>query len=279
MTRVSPRAGGFTLLEVMVALADTVMGTLKGFPNPPALWLRRAKPASANATGGQSGFTLLEVMVALAILGMALVVLVGITTTNVRNTQHAKFVTTATFLARAKMAELEDVVLEEGFVDNDQEEEGDFSENAQPDFRWKTLIEKVELPTDLAQQTQEMTQNATEANSDNPLAAMAGFMGGFMTTLIEPIRVGLEEAVRRVTVQVFWEELGRPTQSFEVVTFMTDPAKLDMAVQAIGNLPGTTGQQQGQGGSTGQGQGGSTGQGQGGSAPRPPATAGTGGRR
>jgi hypothetical protein len=52
---------------------------------------------------------------------------------------------------------------------------------------------------------------------------------------------------------------------------MTDPAKLDMAVQAIGNLPGTTGQQQGQGGSTGQGQGGSTGSGV-----RPP-TAGTGG--
>jgi len=25
------------------------MGTLKGFPNPPALWLRRAKPGSAYA--------------------------------------------------------------------------------------------------------------------------------------------------------------------------------------------------------------------------------------
>jgi hypothetical protein len=25
------------------------MGTLKGFPNPPALWLRRAKPGYANA--------------------------------------------------------------------------------------------------------------------------------------------------------------------------------------------------------------------------------------
>ena len=25
------------------------MGTLEGFPNPPALWLRRAKPGSANA--------------------------------------------------------------------------------------------------------------------------------------------------------------------------------------------------------------------------------------
>jgi hypothetical protein len=28
------------------------MGTLKGFPNPPALWLRQAKPAYANAING-----------------------------------------------------------------------------------------------------------------------------------------------------------------------------------------------------------------------------------
>jgi hypothetical protein len=28
------------------------MGTLKGFPNPPALWLRRAKPGYANAFMG-----------------------------------------------------------------------------------------------------------------------------------------------------------------------------------------------------------------------------------
>jgi hypothetical protein len=28
------------------------LGTLEGFPNPPALWLRRAKPASANAVMG-----------------------------------------------------------------------------------------------------------------------------------------------------------------------------------------------------------------------------------
>jgi hypothetical protein len=28
------------------------MGTLRGFPNPPALWLRRAKPGYANAIMG-----------------------------------------------------------------------------------------------------------------------------------------------------------------------------------------------------------------------------------
>jgi uncharacterized membrane protein YgcG len=191
-------------------------------------------------------------------------VLVGIATNNVRNTEHAKMVTTATFLARAKMAEIEDLVLKDGFVDSDQEEEGDFGDEGRREFAWKTLIEKVELPADIAQQTQEAAQNATEQASDNPLAAMAGFMGGFMSTLIEPIRVGLEEAVRKVTVQVSWHEPGRPEQSFKVITFMTDPAKLDLAVQAVGQPPGGTDQQgQGTGGSGGsrQGTGGATGTG------------------
>ena len=32
--------------------SPVVMGTLGGFPNPPALWLRRAKPGFANAIMG-----------------------------------------------------------------------------------------------------------------------------------------------------------------------------------------------------------------------------------
>jgi hypothetical protein len=55
-------------------------------------------------------------------------------------------------------------------------------------------------------------------------------MGSFMTTLMDPIRIGLEESVRRVVVKVKWNEPGRPEQSFEVVNFMTDPSKLDMAL-------------------------------------------------
>lgn len=226
----------------------------------------------------EGGFTLLEIMVALAILGLSLVTLSEITTTNVRNTHHAKMVTTATFLARAKMADLEDVVQYEGFVDTDQLDEGDFSEDSRPEFRWKTLIEKIQLPADLAQQAQDANQQQMEDNSENPMAAMAGLMGGFMTTLLEPIRVGIEESVRRVTVQVFWDEPGRPEQSFEVVTFMTDPAKLDLAVQAIGQPPGGTQQQSGgTGGASGSNPG--TAGSSGSTSPRPPVGPQTGSRR
>jgi general secretion pathway protein I len=225
--------------------------------------LRNISGGARGRDGVQGGFTLLEVMVALAVLALALVTLSGITTANVRNTHHAKMVTVATFLARAKMADLEDLVLKDGFTDNDIEEEGDFTDQERPEFRWKTSILKIELPADMAQQTQDATQEATEANSDNPLSAMAGFMGGFMSTLIEPVRVGLEESVRRVSVRVSWDEAGRPDQSFTVDTFMTDPAKLDMAVQAIGQPPGGTDNPggAGTGGTTGSGAGGATGSG------------------
>ena len=191
-----------------------------------------------------AGFSLLEVMVSLAILALALVVLVGIATANVRATHHARKLTAATFLARAKMAELEDRILVEGFVDNDEEEEGDFSNEGRADFRFQTLIEKIELPTDIGQKAQQASQQtaqqATTAGSTNPLMAMAGMMGGLMSTLIEPIRVGLEESVRRVTVRVLWDEPGRRGESFEVITFLTDPAKLDLAVGAVGQPAGST---------------------------------------
>ena len=41
------------------------------------------------------------------------------------------------------------------------------------------------------------------------MSMLTGFMGGFMTTLIEPIRLGLQESVRKLTVRVMWDEAGQ----------------------------------------------------------------------
>jgi hypothetical protein len=38
------------LVSLALPLPPILMETLEGFPNLPALWLRQAKPASANAT-------------------------------------------------------------------------------------------------------------------------------------------------------------------------------------------------------------------------------------
>lgn len=195
-----------------------------------------------------SGFTLLEVMVAVAILAVSLVVLLEITTNNVRATNHAKLLTAATFLARGKMVEIEQRVLEEGFGDADLDDAGTFEDEGFGQYRWSYLIERVELPANLQQKAQEDAQkqvtSAQAVDTADPMAAMAGLLGGMATSFIEPVRIGLQESVRRVTLTVAWDEVGRPERTLEVVTFMTDPSKLDLALGLAAGAPppgGTTG--------------------------------------
>jgi prepilin-type N-terminal cleavage/methylation domain-containing protein len=172
------------------------------------------------------GFTLLEVMIALAILSSTLVVLLEIITNNVRATNHAKLTTAATFLARGKMIDIEDDIFEKGFIDADDKANGAFKEY--PAFRWETAVERVELPTDMTQKAQQQATDTSQ--SKDPMQALTGMMGGLMSSFMDPIRIGLQESVRRVTVKVFWYETGRSEQMIDVVTFLTDPAKLDASL-------------------------------------------------
>jgi prepilin-type N-terminal cleavage/methylation domain-containing protein len=180
-----------------------------------------------------SGFTLLEIMVAVAILGSTLVVLLSIVTNNVRSTNHAKMTTAATFLARTKMVEIEDQILDLGFTDNDESTAGTFRDLGNPQFRFETLIERIELPTDLANKARDQATTDTK-DATNPMSLLTGFMGGMMSSFIDPIRLGLQESVRKVTVRVLWDEHGRRDQSFEVIQYLTDPAKLDLALTGAG---------------------------------------------
>jgi len=177
---------------------------------------------------GIRGFTLLEVMVALAILATTLVVLLQIITNNVRATNHAKLTTAATLLARAKMTDIEDGVLENGFSTDTETAKGTFRDQGYPDFRWDSAIERIELPTDMKQIAE--LQATDDSKSKDPMQALTGMMGGLMSTFMEPIRVGLEESVRRVTLTITWNELGRRDQTLQIVTFLTDSSKLDLAL-------------------------------------------------
>jgi len=180
-----------------------------------------------------SGFTLLEIMVAIAILSATLVVMLSIVTNNVRSTNHAKMTTAATFLARNKMVDIEDQILDLGFTDNDEMGEGTFRDLGYPQFRWQTQIERIDLPSDLS--TKARDQATTESlDAKNPMSMLTGFMGGMMSGFIDPIRIGLQESVRKVSVRVLWDEHGRRDQSFEVVQYLTDPAKLDLALTGAG---------------------------------------------
>jgi prepilin-type N-terminal cleavage/methylation domain-containing protein len=176
-----------------------------------------------------SGFTLLEVMIAVAILSMTLVVLLEIVTNNMRATRHARLTTTATFLARGKMIDVEDQILETGFTTDNESSSGTFKELGYGDFRWDSTIERVELPVDAMQKQKDEAQDKAK-DSTNPMSMLTGFIGGMMSSFIEPIRLGLQESVRRVTVHVVWDETGRPDQTIEVVQYLTDPSRLDAAM-------------------------------------------------
>jgi general secretion pathway protein I len=185
-----------------------------------------------------SGFTLLEVMIAVAILSITIVTLLSVVTGNIRATHHARLTTTATFLARGKMIDVEDQVLENGFSTDDESAEGNFKEQGHAEFRWDSIIERVELPADAALKQRDEAQDKMKDDTSNPMSLISGFLGGMMSSFIEPIRLGLQEAVRRVTVHVTWDETGRPTQTIEVVQYLADPSKLDAALTGGGAAPG-----------------------------------------
>ena len=196
--------------------------------------MRRQRSAAA-------GFSLLEVLVSLAILAMSLVIISRIVTGNVTAANHARMTTAATFLARTRISMMEQSLSEYGFAEMDGEDTGDFSQDSYPAFRWYTNVERIELPADSGQKVQQAASKQTLSN--NPMEMLSGFMGGFMSTLMDPIRLGLQESVRKLTVRVKWNEPGKPEQSIEVVNFLTDPSRLETAVTlaATGGTGGASG--------------------------------------
>ena len=64
------------------------------------------------------------------------------------------------------MSDLEDQILYEGFTSENETAKGTFKEDNYPQFSWDTLIERIELPTDLAQQTQDKAKDATKDTKD-----------------------------------------------------------------------------------------------------------------
>lgn len=199
------------------------------------------------------GFTLLEMMIAMAILSGSLTWLIVGISRNIKAENHAKLMTTATFLARDRMIQFEDELYEKGFGEFDKEQTGTFDEKGFQRFGWHLIVDKVTLPDSSQLQTaltkaQEAKQTLTgqppptdtssSSSSSNPLTASAGAMAS-QFGLIKDV---LEQGIRRVTVEVTWWE-GRKPQSVSVVCFYTDVRKVDQAINLSipTNLPGAGG--------------------------------------
>ncbi|MGZ3429641.1 MAG: type IV pilus modification PilV family protein, partial [Polyangia bacterium] len=107
------------------------------------------------------GFSLLEVMIAMAILAGALTWMTVGVSRNIKAENHAKLMTTGTFLAREKMVDIEDELYEKGFGEFEKEQAGAFDDKGFSRFSWKAIVDKVELPS--AEQLQTVLSNAQQA--------------------------------------------------------------------------------------------------------------------
>jgi general secretion pathway protein I len=120
-----------------------------------------------------AGFTLLEVMIALALLGLGLTVLIKSAAGNIFNSQQAHMMGVVTDLARAKMYDLEEKLLHDGFSDTEQHEEDQaFTDEGWPQVKYSYKIEAVELPS--WDELQALAQGHAKAGSGSAGKGSAG---------------------------------------------------------------------------------------------------------
>lgn len=218
----------------------------------------------------------------MAILSGALTWLVVGVSRNIKAENHAKLMTTATFLARQRMIDLEDELREKGFGEFEKDLTGTFEDKGFARFSWKAIVDKVEMPSQeqlqtvltnaqTAQQTLQGTQTGTPTSplgglfgggsggsggsgGGNPLGASANAMGSEFGI----IKDVLEQAIRRVTVKIGWIE-GKTPQEVELIAYYTDVRRVDQAIQLAQPPANGTAGAAGSGGSGGGGTGGSGG--------------------
>ena len=208
-----------------------------------------------------AGFTLLEVMVALAILGVVLVTVLSAQGGLAASNASGRNLAAATNLGRCKMTELEEFLYTKGFAVADEHETDRpccaDKDNAKFHCAWN--VERVELPSLPAPDAGAALTGAGGAGgalgalaglasgaADGGIPNISGILGGgdpsgagggivemVMGMVYPRLKPVLENAIRKVTVKVEWQE-GQKAKSFELVQYVTD-------VRGTGFAPGSDG--------------------------------------
>ncbi len=236
------------------------------------------------------GFTLLEIMIGLALLGLALTVLLKSAAGSIFNARQAQMMGVVTDLARGKMYDLEETLLKDGFNETGLADATDectdwekFEDEGWPSVEWCAKIEQVELPS--WDQIQALAQGQAAGSGsavgsdgsgsggfmDSALGGMLGMMGGgfggesgdiesatggaFIQSYYSMVQEVLKVSIRKVSLFVRWEVMGRK-RDMQVVAFFTDSASMDKVLQGMGSqeLP-----ENGAGSGSGSGSGSGTG--------------------
>ncbi|MGE0867713.1 MAG: prepilin-type N-terminal cleavage/methylation domain-containing protein [Kofleriaceae bacterium] len=244
------------------------------------------------------GFTLIEVMLALSLLGLALVVLVKSSASNMFAARQAQMMGVVTDLARAKMYDIEEKLLKDGFSDTDQSEtsEQTFEEEGWPNITYTYKVDQVELPSwdKLQQLTQAGAAAAAGSGSgagsgsdgsaasggfgDSALGGMLSMLGGgfgggggdidaqagasFVQSQFQMFSDVLKASIRKVSLTVKWK-VADSERDMTVVAYFTDAPAMDKVLSGLGSqdlddAPGGAADS-GSGGGTGATGGGRTG--------------------
>jgi prepilin-type N-terminal cleavage/methylation domain-containing protein len=124
------------------------------------------------------GFTLLEVMVGLGLLGFGLVVLIKSAAGSIFSAQQANMLGIATDLSRAKMYDIEEQLLKDGYQDTDLIKENEsFTDEGWSDIHYSYKIVPVELPS--LTQLQELAKGKAMAGSGSGSGSGSSFGSGF----------------------------------------------------------------------------------------------------
>ena len=213
------------------------------------------------ASSRSEGFTLLEVMVALAILGLALTAILSAQAGLYNANVQARNLTHATVAARCKMSEVEQELLQKPYPETDMKDEGACCAGESPpgmSCRWQ--IERVTLPDPPKNQLSDAGPGGADGGMGGlgalgALAGAAGAPGGLgdgglsalSSTLATPMGPGgqtgsagmaglamnivypqlkplLEASIRRVTLDVVWNE-GPNERKVHLVQFVVHPQK------------------------------------------------------
>ena len=176
---------------------------------------------------------------ALAILAAALTILLRGAAANIANTQRAQLITAVTELARGKLYDIEETLLEEGFSQTEQELDGDFDEEGWPTISWRARVLTIEMPNLDALQTP--SEDIAAGNGDDEGATTgdyedAGMIGqmlsqfgggsGVETLMYETLRNVFAEAIRKVVLTVTYSVAGQQ-EEFTVDVYFTNPAAVN----------------------------------------------------
>jgi general secretion pathway protein I len=204
------------------------------------IWALSARPlgaATARSTTGSAvrsrvrrgwagrGFTLLEMLIALSVMAVAMVVLMGTQSSGTRMLVHANDLSTVVMLTRAKMQDIEYKTLKDGFTDSAEEtESGDFSDEGYPEVEWEVVIERIEIGDDSANSfvtamEEQLFGGEDESGTISGAGVAVGQAVPLLITMLPSMINRIGERIRRITLTVSWEHLGRP-QSMTVSQYI-----------------------------------------------------------